>query len=176
MHRISNKPPPPALNEERLRDLALRYVGKYGTSRAKLSAYLNRKIRERNWDDAGQPDIEALVNRFSELGYVNDAQFADARSRSFIRRGYGKRKLDENLRSAGIEFRDAASALEHATMSEFAAAENLARRKRIGPFAQSKASEEKRRKNLQTFLRAGHRWEIACRFVNADPGEFIEEI
>ncbi|TSB05306.1 regulatory protein RecX [Sphingorhabdus contaminans] len=175
MYRPTSKSPPPALNEERLRELALRYVGKYATSRAKLALYLKRKISERSWEDNGQPDIETLVNQFSELGYINDAQFAEARGRSFIRRGYGKRKLYENLRAAGIEDDDATSARKLAEMSEFSAAENFARRKRIGPFAQEKVTEEKRRKDLQAFLRAGHGWEISRRFVNADPGDLIDE-
>jgi regulatory protein len=102
MYRPTSKSPPPALNEERLRELALRYVGKYATSRAKLALYLKRKISERSWEDNGQPDIETLVNQFSELGYINDAQFAEARGRSFIRRGYGKRKLNENLHAESV--------------------------------------------------------------------------
>jgi len=175
MYRTSVKPPPPALNEERLRGLALHYVGKYATTRAKLATYLIRKIRERGWDDEKHADVEALVNRFSELGYINDAQFAEARGRSFVRRGYGKRRLDEDLRAAGIEERDSASARDNAETSEFIAAENFARRKRIGPFAHEIASEEKRRKNMQAFLRAGHGWELARLFVNADPGDALSE-
>lgn len=136
MYRTSVKPSPPALNEERMRGLALHYVGKYATTRAKLATYLNRKIRERGWDDEKQADIEALVNSFSELGYINDTQFAEARGRAFVRRGYGKRRLDEDLRAAGIEDGDSVSARDFAETSEFIAAENFARRKRIGPFAQ----------------------------------------
>lgn len=175
MYRTSVKPPPPALNEERLRELALHYVGKYATTRAKLATYLVRKIRERGWDDEKHADVEALVNRLSELGYINDAQFAEARSRSFVRRGYGKRRLGEDLRAAGIEERDSTSARDNAEKSEFIAAENFARRKRIGPFAHEIASENKRRKNMQAFLRAGHGWELARLFVNADPGDALSE-
>lgn len=175
MYRTSVKPPPPALNEERMRGLALHYVGKYATTRAKLATYLNRKIRERGWDDEKQADIEALVNSFSELGYINDTQFAEARGRAFVRRGYGKRRLDEDLRAAGIEDGDSVSARDFAETSEFIAAENFARRKRIGPFAQEIASEERRRKNMQAFLRAGHGWELARTFVHADPGDVLTE-
>ncbi|MBA4308469.1 MAG: RecX family transcriptional regulator [Sphingopyxis sp.] len=175
MYRTSVKPPPPALNEERLRGLALHYVGKYATTRAKLATYLIRKIRERGWDDEKHADVEALVNRLSELGYITDAQFAEARGRSFVRRGYGKRRLDEDLRAAGIGDRDSASARDNADTSEFIAAENFAKRKRIGPFAQEIASEDKRRKNMQAFLRAGHGWELARLFVNADPGDALSE-
>lgn len=169
----SAKQPPPPLDEERLRGLALHYVGKYATTRSKLATYLSRKIRERGWSNDRPADIDALISQFAELGYVNDAQFAEARSRSFVHRGYGKRRLDDDLRASGITETDATDAVGHMTASEFAAATNFARRKRIGPFASEGASPEKRQKQLQGFLRAGHGFGLARRFVQAEPGEEV---
>ncbi len=172
--RPAKKPPPP-LNDERLRGLALHYVGKYATTRSKLATYLTRKVRERGWDGERSADIEALVEQFAELGYVNDAQFAEARSRSFVQRGYGKRRLDEDLRASGITETDALEAVGHMTESAFAAAANFARRKRIGPFASEAAPPERRQKQLQGFLRAGHAWDLARRFVQAEPGDELTD-
>jgi regulatory protein len=171
----SDKKPPPPLNDERLRGLALHYVGKYATTQAKLGAYLTRKIRERGWDGERRTDVAALVEQFAELGYINDAQFAEARSRSFVRRGYGERRLKEDLRSCGIGDADAVPAKDHMAESTFAAAENFARRKRLGPFASEPAPPETRQKQLHAFMRAGHGFDIAKRFVNADPGEMLQE-
>lgn len=171
----SDKKPPPPLNEERLRGLALHYVGKYATTQSKLGAYLTRKIRERGWDGERRTDVAALVEQFAELGYINDAQYAEARSRAFVRRGYGERRLNEDLRASGIGESDAVPAKEHMTESVFVAAENFARRKRLGPFASELAPPEKRQKQLHAFLRAGHGFEVARRFVNAEPGEVVEE-
>ncbi len=170
-----DKKPPPPLNDERLRGLALHYVGKYATTQAKLTTYLARKIRERGWNNERPPEIDALARQFAELGYINDAQFAEARSRSFVRRGYGERRLNEDLRASGIGESDAVPAKEHMAESTFTAAENFARRKRLGPFAKEPAPPEKRQKQLHAFLRAGHGFEVAKRFVNAAPGEIIEE-
>lgn len=172
----SGKKPAPPLNEERLRNLALHYVGKYATTKAKLATYLTRKIRERGWDGERPSDVSALAEQFAELGYIDDAQFAEARSRSFVRRGYGERRLNEDLRAGGIGDSDSQMAREHMSDSSFAAAQNFARRKRIGPFASEPASPDKRRKQLQAFLRAGHGFELAKRFVEADAGdEFAED-
>jgi regulatory protein len=171
----SDKKPPPPLNDERLRGLALHYVGKYATTQAKLGAYLARKIRERGWDGERRTDVSALVEQFAELGYINDAQFAEARSRAFVRRGYGERRLNEDLRASGIGESDAVPAKEHMAESAFAAAENFARRKRLGPFANEPALPDKRHKQLQAFLRAGHGFEVAKRFVYAVPGEVLKE-
>lgn len=172
----SDKKPPPPLNDDRLRGLALHYVGKYATTQAKLGAYLTRKIRERGWDGERRTDVAALVEQFAELGYIDDAQFAESRSRSFVRRGYGQRRLDEDLRASGIGEADAVAAKEHMAESNFAAAENFARRKRLGPFASEGAPADKRQKQLHAFMRAGHGFEMAKRFVFAEPGEVIEEI
>ncbi len=172
--RAPKKPPPP-LDDTRLRGLALHYVGKYATSRAKLATYLARKVRERGWSNERPADLDALVEQFAELGYVNDAQFAEARSRSFVARGYGKRRLDEDLRASGIAESESAEASDHMAENEFTAAQNYARRKRIGPYASEIAPREKQQKQLQGFLRAGHGLELAKRFVRASPGDEVPE-
>ena len=156
-----------------MRQLALFYVGKYATTQSKLANYLARKIRERGWDDEYPADIGALTEQFTQLGYINDAQFAEARSRSFVRRGFGERRLNEDLRASGIGDTDAVSAKAHMEESIFSAAENFARKKRIGPFAHDAAPPEKRQKQLHAFLRAGHGFDLAKRFVYAEPGEDI---
>lgn len=158
-----------------MRQLALHYVGKYATTQAKLSGYLLRKIRERGWDGDRPADVAILTGQFVELGYINDAQFAAARSRSFVRRGYGERRLNEDLRASGIGDADAVVAKAHMEESAFDAAENFARRKRIGPFAATPVPLEKRQKQLHAFMRAGHDFTIARRFVNAEPGDEIND-
>src|SRR4051794_17762494 len=93
----------PPLNEGTLGELALRYVGRFATTRSKLRTYLHRKLRERGWDGAAEPDVDGVATRFAERGYVDDASYALAKSRSLTGRGYGKRRVVEALRIAGIE-------------------------------------------------------------------------
>lgn len=173
----SNKPkrPPKPLDPTRLRDLALHYVGRYATSRAKLATYLNRKIRERGWAEGHPPaDLSALVEDFSRLGYVDDAAFAASRARSLTQRGYGLRRVAEDLRAKGIEEPDATPAREESEAAKWESADRFARRKRIGPYAIEAAAPELRQKHLQAFLRAGHGFDLARAFVNAAPGEVVE--
>jgi regulatory protein len=155
-----------------MRDLALHYVGRYATSRAKLATYLQRKLRERGWaEGAAPPDIEELVADFNRLGYVDDAAFAASRARSLTQRGYGLRRVNEDLRAKGISEPDGAEAMVHADEESWQSADRFARRKRIGPYAAEAASPELRQKQLQAFLRAGHGFDIAKAFVRAEPGE-----
>ena len=97
---------PPPLDRESLDRLALRYVERFATSRAKLADYLRRKVRERGWDGPAS-DPKALADRFAELGYIDDRAFAEARARSMARRGLGERRIAVAFRAAGIEAEDA---------------------------------------------------------------------
>lgn len=165
---------PKPLNPLKLRDLALHYVERYATSRKRLSDYLGRKLRERGWEGEKAPDISALIADFVRLGYIDDAAFAAARARTLSARGLGKRRVQEDLRAKGISEDDAQDAQEESDAQKWESAERFARRKRIGPYATEPASEEQRRKQFAAFLRAGHDFEMARRFVNASPGEEVD--
>jgi regulatory protein len=166
---------PKPLNPAKLRDLALHYVGRYATSQAKLATYLNRKLRERGWvEGAALPDITEIVADFARLGYVDDAAFAASRARSLTQRGFGLRRVNEDLRAKGISEGDAQEARDDSENARWLSADHFARRKRIGPYATENATPELRQKQLQAFLRAGHSFDIAKAFVRAAPGEVVE--
>jgi regulatory protein len=152
---------PPPLDLKQLQELALRYVGKYATSRAKLAAYLTRKIRERGWDGERSPDVTGIADRFAELGYIDDAAFALAQSRALVSRGYGKRRLMDKFRLTGIEEQDREAAIGHADALAADSAVRFAERRRIGPFANGPADRPQREKWIAAMIRAGHSHAIA---------------
>ena len=151
----------PPLDAKGLEELALRYVGRYATSRAKLIAYLDRKVRERGWGEADEAPFQALADRFCELGYVDDAAYALAKSRSLSSRGYGRRRLEQKLRLSGIGDEDSAAAREHADREAVDAALHYARRRRIGPFSAGTIDPRQREKALAAMVRAGHSFALA---------------
>src|SRR4051794_29303359 len=104
----------PPLDERRLNELALRYVGRFATTRAKLRSYLARKLDERGWDGERDPDPEAIAERFAAQGYVDDSSYALAKSQSLTGRGYGKRRVVQALKAAGIDDENGAAAHAHA--------------------------------------------------------------
>lgn len=163
-----------ALDQNSLQELGLRYVSRYATTRHKLKSYLFRKLRERDWSDDRPADVEAMVERFAELGYIDDALFARNKASALINRGYGKRRVSQALYQAGIEEGDDRQALDLSEAKKWDAALTYARKKSIGPFAQQQADQDKCRKQLQAFLRAGHDFDIASRFVFAKPGDDVE--
>lgn len=165
----------PPIDDARLQELALRYVGKYATTRAKLGTYLQRKIRERGWSGERPADIAALTARFAELGYVDDAAYALGQSRSLAARGYGKRRLADRLRQAGVDEADASEARRLADVEAVRAALRLAQRRRLGPFATVEPDRSQREKWVAAMIRAGHGFGLARAIVAMPPGAHIDE-
>ena len=153
-----------------LERIALRYVERYATTRAKLSDYLSRKLRERGWAGVEPAAVGALVEKLATLGYVDDAAFANARAASLTRRGYGLRRITMSLKAAGIDAADAVCAEDAAREQAWDAALAFARRRKIGPFALIAADRLAREKAFAAMLRAGHDVAIARRIVQSDPG------
>ena len=164
----------PPLDSQRLEELAVRYVGRYATTRVKLRAYLARKLRERGWSEVREPDLERIAERFCELGYVDDAVYAMAKSQALSSRGYGKRRLDEKLRLAGVDEEDGRAAREHADERAVDAALRFAERRRIGPFAASATDPRQREKAIAAMVRAGHAFGLSRAISALAPGAPVD--
>lgn len=164
----------PPLDAEELERLGLYYAGRYATTRAKLVGYLRRKLGERGWSGAGAPPVEALAERFARLGYVDDRAFASARAASLLRRGYGERRVDQALRSAGIAEADGAEARAAAEAEALAAAHRFARRRRLGPYAAAAPDRDSRHKAAAAMLRAGHRLDVVREVLGTSSADLPE--
>lgn len=166
---------PVPLDGKSLHQLALRYVGRFATTRAKLRAYLGRKVRERGWAGAGTPDLEEVAERFAALGYIDDAGYAMAKSRALTGRGFGKRRVVQALHVAGICEEDGEAARGHADAEAVAAALRFAERRRIGPFATAPVTDPRERQRALTAMtRAGHGFGLAQAIVGLRPGASID--
>ena len=175
------------LDPPRLEELALAYVARFATSAGKLGQYLKRKLRERGWeaqDDSGaQPDIAALIERFVDAGYIDDAGFARGRASSLHRRGYGDRRVEQSLRGAGIAD-DVRASVQGDEVASRRAALVLARKRGFGPFGAGRPDPgpidpKTRQKQFAAMLRAGHPLDSVRVLIDAaseaDALEWIDE-
>ena len=165
---------PKALDIQALNALALAYLGKYATTCHKLRTYLSRKLVERGWDGADEPPLDAIVARCAELGYVDDAGFAEARGAALMRRGYGEQRVKAALRGAGIDSETLEPVSAAAREGALEAALVYARRKRIGPYGNESIDPDQRRRQLAAMLRAGHPPDIARLVVFSEPGTYLD--
>jgi regulatory protein len=162
---------PSPLDEAKLNELALTYVGRFATTRSKLRSYLARKIRERGWDGGREADLEALANRFASQGYIDDTAYALSKAQGLAARGYGKRRLVQKLRADGVEEADSEAARDHADRETVTAALRFAERRKIGPFASETTRDPRQReKALAAMVRAGHSFALAREIVRLEPG------
>ena len=161
--------PPPPLDEAALKELGLRYVARFATSRAKLAEHLRRKLRERGWASSGDPPVADIVAWAAESGFIDDPAFALSRARALGARGYGERRVAMVLRAAGIEDEDGAPARDLARETADEAALRFARRKRLGPFAATPPDRRDSDKALAAMIRAGHPFDLAKRILLLPP-------
>lgn len=166
-HRTKRAPKP--LSAPVLEELALSYVARFATSAAKLERYLKRKLRERGWDSEDPeeaPDLTALVARFVDKGYVDDAAYARARSSDLLRRGYGANRVRQALGQAGIA-EQLREDVQPGEAVKRRAALHLASKRRFGPFGLEPLERDKREKQIAAMLRAGHTFDHARAIIGA---------
>lgn len=171
---------PRPLNGESLAELAIAYVGRFATTRAKLLRYLQRKLFERGWDggDNGQPaDPEAVAQSMVALGYIDDAAYATMKARALGRKGFGVRRVAQALYGAGVGEADSAEAVALADAGRLSAALRMAERRRWGPFAaEAEPDPAKREKMIAAYMRAGHDARLARRILSLAPGADLSDL
>ncbi len=172
------KRPPKPLDAEKLQELALHYVSRYATTRAKLVRYLERKLRERGWDEeasGGEPSFpQEIAETFAARGFLDDEAYAQMRGRDLLRRGYGPRRVGQALREAGVE-EGIRERVDTGPRKRAKAAILLARKKRIGPFSIEPPDMKTREKHLAAMLRAGHAFTEAKRVLDAGTEQELDE-
>jgi regulatory protein len=131
--------------------------------------------------------IERVISRFVEAGLLDDFKYAEGRAASLHRRGVSAGRIRQHLAHKGV----AAEAADHALAAlaaeraaeraaenggeigggraalDLAAAVNLARRRRLGPFRAPSARPGMRAKDLAVLARAGFGYHLAVRVIDA---------
>ncbi len=167
--------PLPPLDGPSLERLALRYVERFATTRAKLASYLDGKIRLRGFDGE-RPDTLAIADRFVAAGYIDDRSFGEARARAMARRGLGARRVTGALHHAGIGEEDSAALAPAIAERAVDAAITFARKRRIGPFASEAADRPMREKHIAAMIRGGHDFGLARRIATMAPGDDVDAL
>ncbi len=168
---------PRKVTAKSLDNAALHYLQRFATSAENLRRVLMRRVersaRAHETDrDEGAAHVDALVERFVSAGLVDDRVYAEGRALSLHRRGTAARVIRGRLRQKGVGDDDIEAAL--ATVAEenpdgdLAAAVNLARRRRLGPYRSTGPEPDRRQRDLAALARAGFSYDIARRVLDGD--------
>ncbi len=166
-----------------LENAALFYLGRFASSSENLRRVLMRRVersaRLHDTDrDEGREAVDRIVVRFQASGLVDDRAYAEGRALALHRRGVPARGIRARLVEKGVapdHIEEAlASLAETGDNTDMAAAVNLARRRRLGPYRAPSVRAELREKDLAALARAGFSYDIGRRIVDAETPEDLE--
>ena len=90
-----------------LKDLAYSYLEKYNPSKQQLKVYLLKKYLTKIKGSKSKKEvssiIDEIVSNLEKNKVLNDAMYADSKARMYLRRGYSLNKINQSLRSKGID-------------------------------------------------------------------------
>ena len=133
---------------------ALRLLSGRPMSRKELVDKLTARPRDKEKEPIPEELAEEAANRLEELGYLNDAEYARTVARHYAAKGYGERKLRDELWKRGVPRAYWDQALEE-VQDPTDAMDEFIRRKLMG----RTADRETLGKLSAALARRGYRWE-----------------
>ncbi|MEO3435392.1 regulatory protein RecX [Inquilinus sp. CAU 1745] len=163
-----------------LQNAALYYLQRYATSAANLRRVLmgkvDRSARAHGTNaEEGARLVDGLIERYREVGLLDDAVYAAGRTRSLNRRGDSPRLIRAKLARKGVTGEDVDRALaelaEDVGDPTRVAAVALAKRRRLGPFRPPYARAAFRNKDMAAMARAGFPYQVAREVIDAESAD-----
>lgn len=166
---------PRRLSPASLERAALHRLQRASQSEQQLRGSLSRKVRRAEAVHGVEPRaaewIEALVDKLTRLGFLDDARVAQARAQALRARGASRRLVAQKLRQQGLDAEPALARVDgadtaldeggsdHRGHAELAAARAYAKRRRLGSRERDKA--------LAALARQGFSFQVARRALDA---------
>jgi regulatory protein len=172
-------PPSDDRLKRRLENKALSYLGRFSSSEANLRQILirfgKRKCLPKDADEDTETQfllqldaqIDILIARYREFGYVNDHNYAVSRAQHLRQKGYSERHIRQHLLAKGIDALTIKNTMTDGELgsdqAEHDAAIRYARRRRLGVYASTKATSKPdwQNRHLASMIRAGFSYHIA---------------
>jgi len=187
----------PVPSPNTLANAALQYLARFAASEAALRRVLQNRIRRavsQHDDFAADRDrqtelataIEAIIDRHRASGALNDAAYADMKVRGLRQRGRSRRAIAQKLTAQGVDSKVVNGALvafddgNDPEATEFAAAQSLARRRKLGPYRTTDSADDAlrwkgSRKDFATLARAGFSMGVIRRVLGGEVPDFEDD-
>lgn len=184
----SGRKPPKKVTKQRLRNIGLAYVQRYGGSEKRVGEVLGRRVsRSLRYHDELEREGEAaswiaeVVADLIASGAIHDGREARAKAvadslsgrplgviRMRLRqKGFGNDAVDDAIAALS----EAAEAQGDAPDPDLVACCRYARRRGLGPFRSPTARDKPRESQLGSLMRAGFRYQYASAVLDAESAE-----
>jgi|TARA_B110000971_G_scaffold181507_1_gene188293 regulatory protein len=163
-----------------LKDLAYGYLEKYSPSKQQLKVYLLKKYLTKIKGIQTKREVSSLIDEIllnlEKNKLLNDELYSDSKARMYLRRGYSLNKINQSLRSKGIEDTYIKKSInkikEDKIEPDFVSALKLCKRRRIGALRPQANRELFYKKDMGILARGGFSFELSKRVLNLDTIEF----
>ena len=163
-----------------LKDLAYSYLEKYNPSKQQLKVYLLKKYLLKIKGSRSKKEVSAIIDEIilnlEKNKILNDEMYSDSKARMFLKRGYSLNKINQSLRSKGIEDKYVKQSIDKIKENEiepdFVSALKLCKRRRIGPCRPESNRELFYKKDMGILARGGFSFDLSKRVLDLDTHEF----
>ena len=163
-----------------LKDLAYSYLEKYSPSKQQLKVYLLKKYLTKIKGSKSKKEVTSIIDEIvlnlEKNKILNDEMYSDSKARMFLRRGYSLNKINQSLRSKGIDDKYVKQSIDKIKENEiepdFVSALKLCKRRRIGPIRPESNRELFYKKDMGILARGGFSFDLSKRVLDLDSEEF----
>ena len=163
-----------------LKDLAYSYLEKYSPSKQQLKVYLLKKYLTKIKGGKSKKEVSLIIDQIvmnlEKNKLLSDEMYSDSKARMFLRRGYSLNKINQSLRSKGVEEKFIKQSIEKIKENQiepdFVSALKLCKRRRIGPLRPENNRELFYKKDMGILARGGVSFELSKRVLDLDTEEF----
>ena len=167
-----------------LKDLAFAYLEKYNPSKQQLKVYLLKKYLTKIKGTKSKKEITSIINEIvsnlEKNKILSDELYSDSKARMFLRRGYSLNKINQSLRSKGIDSKYVMQSInkikENQIEPDLVSALKLCKRRRIGPLRPAINRELFYKKDMGILARGGFSFDLSKRVLDLDADEFSKLI
>ena len=167
-----------------LKDLAYSYLEKYSPSKQQLKVYLLKKYLTKIKGSKSKKEVTSIIDKIilnlESNKFLNDEMYSDSKARMFLKRGYSLNKINQSLRSKGIEDKFVRQSIEKIKEDQiepdFVSALKLCKRRRIGPIRPESNRELFYKKDMGILARGGFSFDLSKRVLELETEEFYKLI
>ena len=179
MNPIKNKKNLEASVEE-IRKFAYAYLEKYSPSKQQLKTYLFKKLLKKSEKIYNKKEIfnliDIVITSLLDQKLISDKIYSDAKSRSFLKRGYSLNKIRYNLIKKGIDEKYIKASIskikENESDPDFFSAIKICKRRRIGATREENNRSLFYKKDISILARSGFSYEISKKVLDLPKDEF----